>query len=59
MSLLVCRDWHTGSVLCKQKVAADTSSLVFTEDSSHILAAGKSGIKVRRMCRHTESGRWR
>lgn len=42
----VCRDWHTGSLLCKQKAAADLSSVAFTEDSSHILTAGKATLKV-------------
>lgn len=61
--LRCCRDWHTGSLLCRQKVAADLTSAAFTEDSSHILAAGKGTLKVcSRMnnllvgtvpCRHT------
>lgn len=42
-----CRDWHTGSLLCKQKAAANLSSVAFTEDSSHILTAGKATLKVR------------
>lgn len=45
--LCCCRDWHTGSLLCKQKTSADhLSSVVFTEDSSHVLAAGKASLKV-------------
>lgn len=46
-ALFCCRDWHNGSLLSRQKPAADMSSAVFTEDSSHVLAAGKGGIKVR------------
>lgn len=33
-------------MLCKQKVAADLTGVVFSEDSSHVLAAGRTALKV-------------
>jgi hypothetical protein len=44
--LSCCRNWHSGSLLCKQKVTGDLTGVVFTEDSSHVLAAGRTALKV-------------
>lgn len=41
-----CRNWHSGSLHCKQKGTADLTGVVFTEDSSHVLAAGRTALKV-------------
>jgi hypothetical protein len=60
-ALLYCRrDWHTGNLLCKQKSSADhLSSVVFTEDSSHVLAAGKASLKVSYQAKIVHATLWR